>query len=102
MKGILIYLFFWFKAKPFCLFSAVQSLPSSAGLAGLADGVGKKGGRARTKRGQAHPRALRDGFHILLRFAREQMRSNEGDEKSDLLQSSRSCWGALGYKKLRS
>lgn len=61
-----MYLFFWFKAKPFCLFSAGQSLPSSAGLAGLADGVGNRGERDRTERGQTHPTAWQDGFQVLL------------------------------------
>jgi len=96
LKGISIYLFFWFKAKPFCLFSAAQSLSSSTGLAGLADGVGKKGARARTERGQTHPRALQDGFQVLLFFAHEQMCSREDDGKLDLLQCSGSSWGAQG------
>lgn len=61
-----MYLFIYFKAKPFCLFSAVQSFPSSGELAGLADRVGKKGARTGTERGRAHSRALQDGFQSRL------------------------------------
>lgn len=81
------------KQSPSVSFSAVQSLPSSAGLAGLADGVGKKG-----ERGQAHPSALQDGFQVLLLLAREQMSPNERWGEIRLIAILRELLGSTGLK----